>query len=199
MGGRALATNRIRDLRIERHLTQEALAMLVGEDTSIATISRLESGRMTLTQPWMERIAAALGVSPHDIIAQSGSGLRMVPLIGEIAAGDWAVAMRDPLGWVPLVDKVGGPRAFALRPKGDSMNEVANEDAYVIFDPDQTALEDKKIYAVRNPEGEATFKRYREDPPRLEPMSSNPEHKPIMVGAEPFVVIARAIYVGREL
>jgi hypothetical protein len=84
---------------------------LLGDETSIATVSRLESGRMTFTQPWMERIAAALGVSPHDIIAQRGSGLRMVPLIGEIAAGDWAIAVREPLGWVPVIDRVGGPRA----------------------------------------------------------------------------------------
>lgn len=78
------------------------------------------------------------------------------------------------------------------------MDEVATEDDYVVFDPDQNALEDRKIYAVRC-DDEATFKRYRSDPPRLEPMSSNPAHRPIMVGAEPFTVIARAIYVGRAL
>jgi repressor LexA len=98
MGGTAAQHNRIRDLRLERKLTQEELAALLGEETSIATVSRLESGRMTLTQPWMERIATALGVSPHDIIARQGSGLRMVPLIGQIAAGDWALAVREPMG-----------------------------------------------------------------------------------------------------
>jgi repressor LexA len=154
---------------------------------------------MTLTQPWMERIAAALGVSPHDIIAERGSGLRMVPLIGEIAAGDWALAVREPLGWVPVIDRVGGPRCFALKPKGDSMNLIADEDSYVVFDPDQLALEEGKVYAIASEGDLATFKRYRSDPPRLEPVSSNPEHKPIMVGAEPFVVIGRATYVGREL
>lgn len=173
---------------------------MLGEDTSIATVSRLELGRMTLTLPWMERIATALGVSLHEIIASPGSGLRMVPLIGEVAAGEWALAVRDPIGWVPVPDRAVGTRCFALRPKGDSMNLIAGEeDSYVVFDPDQNALEEGKIYAVRNTGGEATFKRYRADPPRLEPMSSNPKHQPIMVGVEPFTIIARAIYVGREL
>lgn len=199
MGGAAALTNRIRDLRLERSLTQEELAARLGDDTSIATVSRLESGRMTLTQPWMERIAAALGVSPHDIIARPSSGLRMVPLIGQIAAGDWAIALNEPEGWVPVIERVGGPRCFALKPIGDSMDLIADEESYVVFDPDQNSLEDGRVYAVRNAEGEATFKRYRSDPPRLEPMSSNPKHKPIMVGAEPFTVIARATYVGRQI
>jgi repressor LexA len=199
MGGAAAHTNRIRDLRTARHLTQEELAAMLGEDTSIATVSRLESGRMTLTLPWIHRIAAALGVSPHEIIARADQGFRLVPLIGEIAAGDWSVAVQNPLEWVPVVDKVGGARAFALKPKGDSMNLLADEDSYIVVDPDQNTLENGRIYAVCNGNGEATFKRFRADPPRLEPMSSNPEHKPIPVGAEPFTVIGRITYVGREL
>lgn len=171
---------------------------MLGDETSIATVSRLESGRMQLTLPWMERIANALSISPLEIIAQPGSGLRMVPLIGDIAAGEFALALHEPLGWVPVPGHIAGHHCFALRPKGDSMDEVATEDDYVVFDPDQNALEDRKIYAVRC-DDEATFKRYRSDPPRLEPMSSNPAHRPIMVGAEPFTVIARAIYVGRAL
>jgi repressor LexA len=79
------------------------------------------------------------------------------------------------------------------------MNLLADEDSYIVIDPDQNMLERRRIYAVRNQDGEATFKRFRADPPRLEPMSSNPEHKPIPVGAEPFTVIGRVTYVGREL
>lgn len=199
MGGAATYSNRIRDLRRERELTQEELAAKLGDETTIATVSRLESGRMTLTLPWMERIAAALGVSPHEIIARPEQGLRMVPLIGAISAGEWQLAVQSSEAWVPVVDRVGGPRCFALRPKGDSMNELADEDSYIVIDPDQNALEDGRIYAVRNADGEALFKRFRLNPPRLEPMSSNEAHQPFLLGQEPFTIIGRVTYVGREL
>lgn len=199
MGGQATYANRIRDIRLARGLTQEELAALLGEETSIATVSRLESGRMTLTLPWMKRLSTALGVSTHEIISEPGSGLRMVPLIGDISAGDWTTAVKDPQGMVPVIDRVGGPLCFALRPKGDSMNLVADENSYIVVDPDQKMLESGRIYAVCNGDGETTFKRYRADPPSLEPMSTNVEHKPMMIGEQPFTVIGRITYVGREL
>jgi repressor LexA len=199
MSGSASVANRIRDIRRSRELTQEELAAMLGEDTFIATVSRLESGRMTLTLPWMQRISNALGVSPHEIIAEPGKGLRMVPVIGVIAAGTWRQALEEPEGYIPAIESVGGPNCFALRPVGDSMNLVADENSYIIVDPDQTALDNGRIYAIRNVDGEATFKRFNSDPPRLEPMSSNPEHKPILIGQELFTVIGRVTYVGREL
>jgi repressor LexA len=109
------------------------------------------------------------------------------------------MAVHDPVAWVPVIDRVGGPRCFALKPKGDSMDLIADEDSYIVVDPDQAALESGRIYAVLNSHEEATFKRYRADPPSLEPLSSNPRHKPILIGAEPFRVIGRVTYVGRQL
>jgi len=44
-----------------------------------------------------------------------------------------------------------------------------------------------------NGEGETTLKRFRADPLRLEPCSSDPQYQPIALGKEPFTVIGRAI------
>ena len=46
-------------------------------------------------------------------------------------------------------------------------------------------------YIIRNGDGETTFKRYIENPARLEPCSSNPEHQAIYPGQSPFEVIGR--------
>lgn len=58
--------NRIAALRNERDLTQPELAERIGCNHS--TISRLESGRRKLTLEWMEKIAAALGCQPADLL-----------------------------------------------------------------------------------------------------------------------------------
>ncbi len=58
--------NRIVELRKARGISQRKLAGLV--DTSFQQIYKLEKGINPLTQEWMERIAAALGVRPAALI-----------------------------------------------------------------------------------------------------------------------------------
>ena len=94
---------------------------------------------------------------------------------------------------VPVPAEAAGPRAFAVKPLGDSMDKLVSEEGYVVVDPDQRELLDNKVYAFRNEHGESTFKRYRESPGRLEPCSSNPEHQPMRLGVEPLTVIGRVV------
>lgn len=178
-------------------MSQEALADRMGGDIALGTISKLESGRMALTQFYMQRFASALGVEAYEVIAPKP--VRLVPIVGSVAAGAFAEALENPEGYLPIPPSVGGARCFALRPAGDSMNQVAGPSDYIVVDPDQANLENGRLYVVRNGDGEATFKRFRSDPPLLEPVSTNPEHRVIPVGAEPFTVVGRVIYVGKEI
>lgn len=68
-GGMHDAPNRIRELRLEAGLSQQALGDAVG--TSKMTISDLERGSMQLTVDYMRRIALALGVVPADLLPPS--------------------------------------------------------------------------------------------------------------------------------
>jgi transcriptional regulator with XRE-family HTH domain len=54
--------NRMRTYRLEAGLTLEQLAERMG--TSVQQVSRLEKGQRKLTQDWMLRAAAALGIPP---------------------------------------------------------------------------------------------------------------------------------------
>jgi repressor LexA len=191
--------NRVRELRKARGLSQEELAARIDDDVSISTISRIEAGRIKLSQEWLERIGGALGVNPIELIADASSQVRLIPVIGRVSAGDWAEAIQSPDGWLPIPAGVGGPNAFALKPMGDSMNNVVGEGEFVVVDPDQMDLMPGRAYIVMNGQDQATFKRYRSDPPRLEPDSSNPEHQPIMIGREPFVILGRVVFAAREL
>ena len=61
--------NSLKDLRLQRGMTQEQLAQVVG--TSKAYISQLETGHRnieTIRQDTMSRLCAALGCSPEDLI-----------------------------------------------------------------------------------------------------------------------------------
>lgn len=61
--------NRIKELRIAKGLSQDALAELA--NTSQPQIDRLEKGQRNLTQTWMTRIAKALGVRPAELLPES--------------------------------------------------------------------------------------------------------------------------------
>jgi repressor LexA len=191
--------NNIRRLRKERGWTMQELAERVEGNPHFTTIAKLERNQRGLSVEWAEKLARALGVAVEDVIAPAGTAgrPRLVPLIGAIAAGSWQEAISDPIGMVYA--PAGGPNVFALRPAGDSMNEVIMPGAYVLVDPDQLDLADGKIYAVRNSAGEATLKMYRADPPRLEPRSTNPAHQPIPIGQEPFTLIGRIVWQGMEM
>lgn len=60
------APNRIRELRMLAGLSQQTVADRVG--VSKVTISDLERGNMRLDVEYMKRIAAALNVTPADLL-----------------------------------------------------------------------------------------------------------------------------------
>lgn len=56
---------RLRELRTERELTQQALAELAG--VRQATVSEIESGTTRIELEVLERLADALGVEPGEL------------------------------------------------------------------------------------------------------------------------------------
>ena len=57
---------RVRQLRLERGLSQEALGELAGLDRTY--ISSTESGRRNVTIQTIHKLAKALGVTPADLL-----------------------------------------------------------------------------------------------------------------------------------
>lgn len=68
-GRRPPSPNRIAQFRRQHGLTQQQLAERL--DIHWITISRLENGRQSLTWEWAEKLGAALGVNPLDLLAPS--------------------------------------------------------------------------------------------------------------------------------
>ena len=58
----------IKRLRLQKHMSQEELAEKVGYKSGKSMISKIESGKVDLTQSKIYEIADALGVDPGEII-----------------------------------------------------------------------------------------------------------------------------------
>jgi transcriptional regulator with XRE-family HTH domain len=89
---------RIRDVRRAKGLTLEQVGALCSPPTTAQTIGRLETGTRTVSVNWLNRIAAALGVTSGDLIDLSGQEmLAVAALIGP----DGARAPTRPLTLAP--------------------------------------------------------------------------------------------------
>ena len=168
-------------------------------ELSGSTVAKIENGRQALTLEYAQEIGDILGVSFLEVLGLDDVGVRVVPLLGEVQAGDWreAIAVTEATQAVP--GHLRGENLFALKAKGDSMNKVVGDGGVVVINPDDKELVDQKVYVVLNGDGEATVKRFSANPLQLEPCSTNESHRPIRIGSEAFTVVGRVIYAGQEL
>lgn len=127
------------------------------------------------------------------VAQQTAPGARKLPIIGLVPAGYWREAVEQPLGWMPSPDPSLPKETFVVRVEGDSMDVIAPDGSHIIINPLDRQLVTRKLYVVRNADGEVTFKRFMADPARFVPVSSNPEHQPIIVGEEMFEIVGRAV------
>lgn len=58
--------NRMRQLRLDRGMTQEQVALEAG--CAISTINMMERGERTLSLEWMQRLAKVFGVAPSELL-----------------------------------------------------------------------------------------------------------------------------------
>lgn len=185
--------SRVYALRRERGWSLAELAERAG--TTASQIMKLEKSQRRLDFNWVKRLAAAFEITEQELIGRLPSAPLnpfMIPVIGEIAAGNWREAIQHNEGLVfPPVEGLS-QEAFALLTRGDSMDKIIPDGGYVVIDPAEAELRDGRVYAVMNSEGETTIKRFRADPARLEPCSNNPAHQTISLGREPFTVIGLA-------
>lgn len=174
----------LKKLMVENGDTQVGLAKLVG--ISPDKLSKVLHGKRSLKLHEANILRAYYGLDkPKEAPA-------MLPIVGLISAGSWQEGFPSVRGYMPSPDQRLSADSFVVIVEGDSMNLVAEEGEGIIVDPRDTNLVDKGYYVVRNESGEMTFKQYREGPARLEPCSTNSDHKIIHPGREIFTVVGRA-------
>jgi len=170
-------------------LTRDQLAFHMGISTS--QLTKLERGERRLTKEWMERIAGALHISPADLFDEPASRLISVPLISWVSAG--GLAQPDTVTEIidfPMLEVSGLPAGewIALRVEGDSMDRISPPESIILVNRKDRRLVANGCYVIADQHGNATYKRYRPNPDRFEPVSTNPAHEPIFPDNEAPVV-----------
>lgn len=186
--------NSLRTLRTKRGWTHEHAAERMG--ISRGQFIKLERGERQLTSRTIALAAKAFGVAETEIIAQA------VPVVSWISAGRLAhggpVTEEDEVRTIAVNDLPQGDW-IALVVEGDSMDRVAPEGSIIIVNRDDRALVHDRFYVFTRDDGEATFKRYRSDPPRLQPYSTNPDHETVHIRDDGTHVIGRVMRVITDL
>ena len=187
-------SERLRKLRTERGISQQALANSLG-DISKSSINMYERGEREPGLEMLEAIAdffnvdmdfllgksnipnkARSGVFFHDNIIQMPE-MRKIPLIGCIACGAPILAEEHIEDYIDIPKHIHAD--FALTCKGDSMINARIFDGDIVYIRKQDTVENGEIAAVLI-EDEATLKRVRlfDDHISLEP--ENPQYRPIV-------------------
>ena len=74
------------------------------------------------------------------------------------------------------------------------MDLVIEDGGLILVDAGQKELAPGGVYLIANSRGEATVKRYRRDPARFEPCSSNPAHRPFLISEDDFSVLGKVVW-----
>lgn len=187
--------DRIRAILSLKPWTQQRVAEELG--VSQSTVNRWVKG----AEPEGHNRDALLALHARLFNGQNPNEPFAVPLLSWVSAGKLEEADSVENHEIRQVMVADLPRGnyIALQVDGDSMDRVAPQGSILIVDRNDRDLRDRQYYIVAGPAHEVTFKRFRDDPPRLEPYSTNPDHEPIFPGEDGFRVIGRVRRVNKDL
>lgn len=182
--------NRLREARLHAGLERQRDVYERFPSWNRNTYKSNENGNAPFSFEQAKTYAKAFGVRAEWLYDGAGpmvaarqakpvGDVQSVPVISWVAAG----ALGDPDTQLPAGDEtldisdLGAGEFFATRVRGDSMDRLAPEDSLLIVNRRDVDLVRGRRY-IFSLRGKTTFKRYGEDPIRLDPESLNPAHEP---------------------
>lgn len=145
---------------------------------------------LDLDAPARERPADAPQAEPPAALPDYA----VVPVIGMAGAGNWRESVEIPQGFMPVPQRLAGRAVFGIAVSGDSMDLLIEDGGLILVDAAQKELVPGGVFLIANSAGEATVKRYRRDPARFEPCSSNPLHRPFLVSDDDFRIVGKVVW-----
>ncbi len=151
-----------------------ALSNALGDGFAPSYISQLLNGHRGIGDDIATKIEDRLKLSPgyldeihdtHPANTEPGPAIRgAVPLISWVQAGEWSQIVDnfspgDAEDWMPCPRRFG-PRTFALRVRGISMEPKYQDGDIIFVDPDAQVEHGKNVVVRLDDECEATFKQF---------------------------------------
>lgn len=141
------------------------------------------------------KYADAFRVSEGWLLTGEGAGpgtdsAQRVPIVAWVSAGAMAKDewQQDVVGEIEMAGLDPKGQWIALRVEGDSMDRISPPNSLIVVNLADRRLVTNACYIIANGDGETTYKRFRSNPPRFEPVSTNPVHEPIFPDGAPAVV-----------
>lgn len=171
----------------------------VSKDTGIApsTFSDWKSGRSTPKADKLRRIADYFGISTDSLLGTdvgeksdlsgylSVRARKMVPILGEIRAGDPILTEDSPLG-TEFADVANAEEYFYLKVRGDSMKDAGIVENSLVLIHRQDYADDGDIVACLVGGDSATIKRFRKIRKQILLVPENDNYDPILLTADDF-------------
>lgn len=146
----------------------------------------------------LRKLAATLGVPVSQLTGDDEveeSSATSVPLISWVSAG----SLKTPAAVLDIEDAKTmlahdlDPKGdwIALQVEGDSMDRISPPESIIFVDRKDRRLVTNACYVIADAEtGEASYKRFRANPDRWEPVSTNGALEPVFVkkGREPRII-----------
>lgn len=182
-----MAKYRFSEFRPES-LTLEKLSEDVG--ISVSQLSRFESGEREPRVGELLRIAERFNVPWQEIVEEGAANWNRVPKVSWVSAGrldDPGVEIdMDGAHLIPVAGLTAG-EWIALEVQGDSMDRISPPGSTILVNRREKALVPNACYVIATNDG-ATYKRYRPEPARFEPVTYNDAHQPLFPEGEVRVI-----------
>lgn len=187
--------DRIKHLRLQRNLSQQELAELVGYKTASA-INKIELGLRDINQTKVKKFAEALNTTTNylingdvnnDIDVFPIKGIiplpktRKVPRLGKIACGEPILAEENYEDYDDVPEDIKCD--FTLICDGDSMINARIQDGDVVYFREQSQVENGEIAACLVDgefETKATLKRFYKYDDKIILQAENPNYQPFV-------------------
>ena len=177
-------SNRVRELRLAKSLSQEQLAEKIG--LTKQAISQYERGERNPSMTVLDALCDFFNVSSDYLLGKDSVTLRFVgscvriPVLGRVAAGVPIDAIEDVLDWEEIPEAMAATgEFFGLRIKGDSMQpRIAEGDVVIVRS--QPDAESGDVVIVQENGDRATCKRLMKHETGISLISFNPVYPPIV-------------------
>jgi SOS-response transcriptional repressor LexA len=115
--------------------------------------------------------------------------VQTVPIISWVSAGKLlADDVRDEAVGTIKISSLPPGDWIALTVSGSSMDRISPPESIIFIDRRDKQLVPNGLYVIDDGSGNATYKRYRPDPARFEPVSTDAAHETIFPDNEPLII-----------